>query len=82
MKCPLLGKLLKLMRKIKFCKNKIFHLKTSFFFISNTFLYFRYMNIVLSDAAVFDTDGECQYFPVLHVQARNIRNVHIPDNVS
>lgn len=40
------------------------------------------MNVILSEAAIFDTDGECQYFPFLHIQARNIRNVHIPDNVS
>ncbi|KAK6641403.1 hypothetical protein RUM44_013114 [Polyplax serrata] len=41
-----------------------------------------YMNIVISDATLYDTDGECQYFPNLHIQARNIRNVHIPDNIS
>lgn len=40
------------------------------------------MNVTLQDAAVFDTDGECQYFPEIHIQARNIRYVHIPDNVS
>lgn len=40
------------------------------------------MNVVLSDAALYDSDGTYHYLPLMYIQARNIRNIHIPDNVS
>lgn len=40
------------------------------------------MNVVLKDAALYDTDGDYHYLPLMYIHARNIRNIHIPENVS
>lgn len=40
------------------------------------------MNLSFSKAVYCDTQGNEYYFENLFVQARNIRYVHIPENVS
>jgi len=42
----------------------------------------RYMNIVMKDCVFTDPRGDSFKFDMFFVQARNIRNVHIPMNVS
>lgn len=45
-------------------------------------LYFSYMNISFLNAVYCDSQGNEFAFENLFIQGRNIRYIHIPDNVS
>ena len=47
-----------------------------------SFSFCRYMNIVMKDCVFTDPRGDSFKYDMFFIQARNIRSVHVPMNVS